>query len=151
MTLPPLWRKTLLLLHVVTSTGFTGAVAAFLALAVTGVTMREPGVYVGMKIITWAVIVPLAFASLLSGVLSSLATPWGLIRHYWVALKLGLTVVATAVLMLQMRTIDALAAGTANAEAPAAMILHASGGLTVLLLATALSIYKPRGLTGLTV
>ena len=45
------------------------------------------------------VIVPLAIASLLTGVVQALATPWGLFRHYWVVIKLFLTVFATLVLL----------------------------------------------------
>lgn len=138
--LPPAWRKLVLLLHVVTGVGFLGAVAAFLALALAGE-------YAAMRLITWTIILPLAAASLLVGVLSSLTTPWGLLRHYWLAVKLGLTLIAVAVLLLQLRTIDALAAGTAGPEAHVAMIVHSSGGLAVLLAATLLSIYKPRGVT----
>jgi hypothetical protein len=147
MTLAPGWRRAVLFLHVTTSVGFIGAVAAFLALAIAGA--RGATVYPAMQLITGTVIVPLAFASLAIGVVSSLGTAWGLVRHYWLALKLVLTVVAVAVLMLQTPTIDRLAAGTAGPGAGVAMIVHASGGLVVLLALMVLSIYKPRGLTGL--
>ncbi len=147
MSLSPGWRKLVLLLHVTTSVGFIGAVAAFLVLAIAGVAGAN--VYPAIKIMTWEVVVPLAFASLLIGIVSSVGTAWGLVRHYWLALKLGLTVVAVGVLMLQTRAIDALAAGQAAPGAGGAMILHSAGGLLVLVGVMVLSIYKPRGLTGL--
>lgn len=147
--LSPGWRKAVLFIHVATSVGFLGAVGAFLVLAIAG--LDGAPVYVAMGLITWEVIVPLAFASLLIGILSAVATPWGLWRYYWVVAKLGLTLLAVVVLMLQTRTIAALAAAPSLAgmrEAQMAMILHSGGGLVVLLLATVLSIAKPRGLTG---
>jgi hypothetical protein len=51
----------------------------------------------------------LSFASLLTGVVQSLGTPWGLFRHYWVLAKLLLTVLAVIVLLLQMEGITYLA------------------------------------------
>ena len=129
-------RRLLLTLHIASSVGLLGAVAAFLLLA-AGVASEEPG-----------------WASLLIGTLQSLVTPWGLIRHYWVVIKLGLTALALVVLLLQTETIRLLSdlpaatlASPAWAPARSSMVLHAGGGLLVLLLATVLSVYKPRGLT----
>ena len=156
MSFSPAWRKLVLVLHVTTSLGFLGAVASFLALAVTGMT-AEPAVaaavYQAMQPITWYVIVPLAFATLIIGIVQSLGTPWGLLRYYWVIVKLVLTMIAVLVLMLRTPTIDSLAAAaragdlTGFAGARFSMLLHSTGGLLVLLAATVLSVYKPRGLT----
>ena len=156
MSLSPAWRKLVLVLHVTSSLGFVGAIAAFLALAIAGATARPDlayAVYQAMPIVTWQAIVPLAFTTLLIGVLQSLGTPWGLFRYYWVIVKLVLTIIAVAVLMLQTQTIDtlALAASGGNLEGYASarfsMMLHGAGGIGVLLIATILSVYKPRGLT----
>ncbi len=157
MTFSAPWRKLVLLLHVVSSVGFIGAVAAFIALAVTGTTTADAslaaGSYQAMRVVTWGVVVPLAFASLLIGIVQSLGTPWGLFRYYWVILKLALTVVALAVLMLQTRTIDGLSAAAVSGDlasfggAKVGMVLHSVGGLVVLVIATVLSVFKPRGLT----
>jgi hypothetical protein len=155
MLLPPFWRKLVLTTHVATSVGFIGAVAAFLALAVAGLD-GDAAVYPALPIMTWWVIVPLAVVSLLIGVVSSLGTPWGLLQHYWVATKLVLTILALGVLLLQTRTIDRLAdvaraggIGPASLEGQTAMVLHGGGGLGVLLLMIVLSVFKPRGITGL--
>jgi uncharacterized membrane protein len=65
--------------------------------------------------------------------------------------KLGLTVIVVVVLQLQLRTIDALAAAEASGAlatmtaGKTAMVLHASGGIVVLIVLTLLSIIKPRG------
>ncbi|MEO5807019.1 hypothetical protein [Devosia sp.] len=109
--------------------------------------------YLGMNLITWPIIVPLAFLSLLVGVLQSLGTPWGLFRYYWVIAKLVLTVVAVVVLLIQTPIIGSLAQAahggdlTSLASGRFAMILHSAGGMAVLVLATILSVYKPRGMT----
>lgn len=157
MTLSAPWRKLILVLHISSSVGFMGAVAAFLALAITGAgttdTALAAGAYLAMPLVTWNVIVPLAFASLLIGVIQSLGTPWGLLRHYWVIIKLALTIVAVAVLMLQTEMVDALSAAARLGQlaeyggARFSMMLHGTGGLIVLAVANVLSVYKPRGLT----
>ena len=147
MIATPGWRRLTLFLHLTSGIGFIGAVAAFLALAVAGVMDAPPGIYVALKIITWSVIVPLAISSLGIGIISSLTTPWGLFKHYWVCGKLVLTLIALVVLMLQTGAIDALAADRAAPEDAAAMVVHSAGGLVVLLAIMVLSIYKPRGTT----
>jgi hypothetical protein len=106
----PRLRKFALTAHVTSSVGWLGAVAAFLALAVASLTSQDAqmvrAAYLAMELTAWFVIVPLAFASLLTGLVQSLGTKWGLFRHYWVLAKLLLTVLATIVLLLQMESIS---------------------------------------------
>lgn len=154
MTFGPLLRKTVLTIHVVTSVGWLGAVAAYLALDITAATSRDGEVvraaYVAMGIVVLWVIAPLAFVSVLVGVLNALGTTWGLFRHWWVVVKLVLTLVATGVLMLQIPGIRSMAgsarSGAALGELPGTLP-HSIGGLVVLVVVTMLSTYKPRGLT----
>ncbi len=149
--MPPNVRKLALIAHVAVSVGFSGAVAAFLALALAG--LRDGSLYGAANLVVCAVIVPAGFAALVSGVVSSLGTPWGLVRYYWVVAKLVLTVVVLIVLLLQLPTIAMLAdlsargavAGSAFSEARMALVIHASGGLAALILPLILSIYKPEG------
>jgi len=159
ITMPPSLRKFALTAHVITSVGLLGSIAAFLALVVTGLTSQDTqmvrAAYLAMELIARFVIVPLAFASLLSGLIQSLGTPWGLFRHYWVLAKLFLTVFAIVVLLSKLELIGyaaRLAAETtlSYADLRAAglqLAIHAAGGLLVLLIPTVLSVYKPRGLT----
>src|SRR3981081_2425986 len=82
------------------------------------------------------VIVPLAFASLLSGLIQSLGTPWGLFRHYWVLVKLLLTTFATIVLLAKVPRIDSAARRAAEVKLSDAglraagmpLAIHAAGG-----------------------
>ena len=111
--------------------------------------------YLTTELIAWFVIVPLAFASLLTGVVQSIGTHWGLFQHYWVLAKLSLTGFVTVILMLQMKSISYLGDiaekmdlnSAALLDARMSLIAHAGGGLLVLLIPTALSVYKPRGMT----
>src|SRR5262249_51399049 len=84
MTLPPSARKALLTTHVMSSVGWFGAVACFLILAIVGVQSASAemvrGSYLAMQVLTWTLIVPLCLASLVTGILQSLGTPWGLLR-----------------------------------------------------------------------
>jgi hypothetical protein len=103
--------------------------------------------------ITW-VLVPFAFAALLTGLTSSLGTHWGLFRHYWVIVKLVLTVVSLVVLLVQVEPIHALAERAADSTSTVVglhesrrPLVHAAGGLVVLLVVQALGIYKPQGMT----
>src|SRR6266704_1743054 len=113
MNMTPGLRKFALTVHVSSSVGFLGAVAGFLALAVAGLTSQNAQIvraaYLAMDLTGWFVIVPLCLASLLTGLVQSLGTTWGLFRHYWVLAKLSLTAIATVVLLLKMKLISYVA------------------------------------------
>ena len=124
--------------------------------AVVGLTSGDAqtvrGAYLVMERAAWLVLVPLAFASLLTGVVQSLGTPWGLFRHYWVLITLVLTILATVVLLLHMPTVSSLAAVAREADGADLLglggdLLHPGVGLLVLLVITVLNVYKPRGMT----
>lgn len=108
-----------------------------------------------MELTAWYVIVPLVFASLVTGLVQSLGTNWGPFRHYWVVTKLFLNVLVTTVLLLQLELIGYLADVSAetmlsNADLRGlrmSHVIHTAGGLLVLLVPVVLSLYKPRGLT----
>ena len=114
MTMTPGLRKFALTTHVTSSVGWLGAVGAFLALAIAGVGSEDAQIvraaYVAMHLTTWFVIVPLCLAALLTGIVQSLGTTWGLFRHYWVVTNLLLTVLATVILLVHTQPIDHVAA-----------------------------------------
>lgn len=155
MALSSALRKFLLTLHMMSSLGWAGSVAVFVVLDIGALTGNDPRLghllWLALEATIWSLLVPLAFAALVTGVLLALGTTWGLFRHYWVLFKLVLTLIATVVLVLYSRTIDTVAGmaadpGMAGMEPPSAL-LHTGGGLVVLLLTTILAIYKPRGMT----
>ena len=157
MTMPPRLRRFALTVHVTVSVGWLGAVAAFLALGMVGLTSGDAqtvrAVYLVMEPTARSVLVPLAVASLLTGLLQSLGTTWGLFRHYWVLFKLLINVLATVVLLTYMQTFRFMADVAADPGADlqavrsASPVLHAALALLLLLVATVLAIYKPRGMT----
>jgi hypothetical protein len=98
----------------------------------------------------------LSLASLATGLVCSLGSAWGLFRHYWVLFKLAINVVATIVLLLYMQTLEHLGDVAAATTLPSSRLrglsdpspaLHAAAALLLLLVATTLAIYKPRGMT----
>ncbi|MFZ3495874.1 hypothetical protein ACODT5_22085 [Streptomyces sp. 5.8] len=155
----PRGRKLALTAHVTVSVGWLGAVAAFLALAVAGLAGKDAqtarSAYLAMDVTGWYVIVPLAAASLLTGMISALGTTWGLLRHYWVVVKLVITVLATVALLVHMGPVSyvaGLAAGPdwsagEHAGLGAQLVIQSGAAVLVLLVATALSVYKPQGRT----
>jgi uncharacterized membrane protein len=143
--------------HISASVGWLGAVTVFLGMSVIGLASNhEPtvrGVYLVMEPAATFILVPLALASFVTGLIQSFVTPWGLFRHYWVLFKLVINVVATTVLILYLATFRAMAdiaddrtAGLQSVR-NASPVLHAAAALLLLLAATALAVYKPRGLT----
>ena len=152
-------RKFALATHITFSVGWFGAVAAFLALAIIGLTSKDTqivrSVYLTIELIGWFVIVPACIGALLSGVVQSLGTPWGLFQHYWILIKFFLTVAATIILLVHMKPIGFIAdivstRAISNSELSGLrfqLIVDASAALFVLLAATVLSVYKPWGRT----
>jgi hypothetical protein len=155
----PAVRKFVLTAHVTSSLAWFGAVAAFFALAIAGVASANSqvvrGAYLAMDLVNTFTVVPFCFASLVTGVVQSLGTPWGLVRHYWVLVKLVVTVVSTAILMLHTRLIGYTATAALDARFIGAdlgklriqLAADAGAALVVLLFATVLAVYKPRGVT----
>ena len=109
----PRLQKFALLAHVTFSVGWFGAVVPYLALVIVGLTSRDAesfrATYLSMELIGWYVIVPFSLAALLSGLLQSLGTQWGLLRHWWILAKLALTVFAVAILLQHMRDVSRVA------------------------------------------
>lgn len=155
----PGFRKPALTAHVVSSVGWIGSVAGFLALAIVGLTSQDGekvrAAYVAMDLTGWFVIVPLSIASPVTGVVQSFGTTWGLFRHYWVVVKFLITVPATILLLVHMQPVGHLARVVQQttlvhgdlAGLRIQLVAEAGAAVVVLLIATTLSVYKPRGLT----
>jgi hypothetical protein len=158
MTMAPGTRKAALSLHVASSVGWLGAIGAYIALDVTAAASSDASTlracYVAMGLVTRWVIVPLAVIAFATGILMSLATPWGLFRHWWVVISLALTTFATVVLFIESAVVADLAEAAADPltsdEAVRGLgttLVHSIGGAVVLIVVLALNIAKPRGLT----
>jgi hypothetical protein len=159
MQMSPSLRRLALTVHVISSVGWAGALAVFLAHSIVSIASHDVQLVrtacMAMALTAWLVILPFSLASLATGLVQALGTTWGLLQHYWVVTKLLLTSIATGVLLLKLTPIDSLAAAAADVsfatntllELKASLLVHASGGLVLLLAATFLGIYKPAGLT----
>ena len=151
--------NTTLTAHVTASVGWVGALAVFLVHALASLISQDAQMVraasLAMGLTDWFVILQLSLASFATGIVQALGTSWGLFRHYWILFKLLLTAVATIVLLLKLGSISSLtdlAAGMTLSSTDlvglrTSLMVHAAGGLLVLLTATALAIYKPSGMT----
>ncbi|MGH2356056.1 MAG: hypothetical protein ACRDJN_30990, partial [Chloroflexota bacterium] len=154
--------KLLLTMHIMVSVGWLGVVFAKVTLGLAAITTSAPNVAAALYVATESLNVafpPLAIGTLVTGVLLSLGTRWGLFQHYWVATKLALTVgVITTAVQLGGRLQEAISApsepavdgGTilGIAAAPVALLLSLSvAHLLMLGAAAVVSVYKPWGKT----
>jgi hypothetical protein len=153
-------RKLVLTAHITFSVGWLGAVITYVALAITGLTSPDTRmvgvVYPALALIGWYVIVPSSLVALLTGLIQSLGTPWGLFRYYWVLVKFLLTFVASIILVNHMPVVSkmarmvtgGMASGPDFEKLRVQLLVHAAGGLLILLFTMVLSVYKPWGKTG---
>ena len=154
-------RKLVLTGHIVLSVGWLGAVTGFRVLSIASLTSQKTeivrGAYLSMNLIGWYAIVPLGFAALLTGLVQSLGTSWGLFRQYWTVIKFGLTVGAVFLLLVHQFGAIARLSQLALSLPPGVLptfgsletriLVKAGLAVVVLLVTTVLSVYKPWGFT----
>lgn len=157
MIMPNPLRKFILTSHIMFSVGWLGAVVVFIVLAITGLTTMDNqlsrSALVAMELSAWLVIVPFCLTSLFTGIVQSLFTKWGLLRHYWVIIKLFLTIVMTILLLLHIQPISYLAKAANSpsftnaqySENLISIIAKAGAAILALVVTTTLSKYKPWG------
>ncbi|MEJ2886874.1 hypothetical protein [Actinomycetospora aeridis] len=149
-------RRVLVFVHVVVSLGWMGAGAANVVLAATALTSPlglAHACYVLIDRIDLWLVIPGAFGALGTGIALGLLTPWGLARHWWVLVKLVLTVgvilfSTLAVGVWVLESIEATAAGMAHPGPLAApLVWGGATNLVAFLLMTWASVAKPWGTT----
>lgn len=156
-------RRALLVAHVVSSVGWLGADLVLLVLAVTGLTTGDAELaracYAAIGVFVPTLLVPLTLLALATGVALAAGTRWGLLRHYWVLVKLGITAALTVAVYLALRpqaagvAVEAAAPGSAQrfleriGDVPVDLIFPPVVSTAALLFATVLSVYKPWGTT----
>ena len=140
-------HKLALTAHILTSVGWFGIaiVVAFCGLAAAASDDRvlASALYRTMETAPWLSI-PAGLAAVATGVLLGLGTSFGLVRHWWVVVKI---VIAAAVIVT-----DAVLVGHVAHDAVAGRVgppLYGStiAHVVVLGVATVLSVFKPRGRT----
>jgi uncharacterized membrane protein len=135
--------------HVAISVAWLGLSMGLLALGITAWTTGDPSLteasYRAMKVFADWLLAPVAAATLVSGLVLSLGTPWGLAHHRWVWTKFWLTLATTAATVIALRPEieHAAAAGVPDFSLVAAPTVST----TAYLFMTAVSVLKPWGLT----
>jgi hypothetical protein len=160
MIMPPALRKFALIVHLTASVGWIGAVIAYLTLVIAAMNSSNDqmvlGTGIAMKVMGWYAIIPFAITSLVTGLIMSLGTKWGLFRHYWVIFSLILTVIAVVILLQHMHPASFLNGVSIDAHSMdvnrlrsglPSELLHSGVGLVVLVVVQVLNVYKPRGVT----
>lgn len=161
--LTPALRKGLLTAHIVAAVGWIGVDAVLLVLALAGLTSTDPNVaaasYVAIGTFTSVLLVPAGVLTLATGLLLGAGTRWGIVRYWWLTVKLIITVVLTTLVILLLRpTVAEVAARAGQAGSadlsrdqlgnlPVDLIFPPSVSIAALLVATVLSVYKPWGRT----
>ncbi|GGR61751.1 membrane protein [Streptomyces aurantiogriseus] len=148
-------RRAFLVVHVAASAGWLGLTLGLLALGIaattTGSATTVEASVRAMKLFADWLLLPLAFLTLLSGLVLSLGTAWGLARHRWVYTKFWLTLATTTATVFALRPAvnSAVAAVAAGGPLPDAgdVLFGPIVSLSAYLFMTVISVLKPWGLT----
>jgi uncharacterized membrane protein len=148
-------RRASLVVHVSASAAWLGLTLGLFALAVTAATTGsavtvEASVR-AMKLFADWLLLPVAFASFVSGMVLSLGTPWGLARHRWVYTKFWLTLATTTATVFALRpgvnaAVTAVAAGDSLPDT-GDILFGPIVSLSAYVFMTVISVLKPWGLT----
>jgi hypothetical protein len=149
MRFAPRWRKAVLTAHVVTAVGWLGVDLVLLTFGVAGLSGADPElVYPAQSLVGRLLFTPLSLLVWLIGVVNAIGTPWGLLRHRWVLVKLLLTTVMLGLVLflLYPGLVEAgAAAGALPRRDRVNLVVAPAVSTSLLLFATVLSTYKPWG------
>lgn len=155
--LGPRVRKAVLVVHVLAAGTWVGVDVLVGVLVLVGRTSDDPSIaglaYRALGTFVLAPMLAAALVCLVTGLLLGLATKWGLTRYWWVLVKLVITLVLTALIVLALAPgmPDAvlhgqqLEAGVTPTGDVADLVFPPIVSLTALSVATVLSVYKPWG------
>ncbi|GAA1949701.1 hypothetical protein GCM10009754_17940 [Amycolatopsis minnesotensis] len=154
--LSPRARKVWLVLHIGVSVGWLGLSLGMVTLAVTGLVAEthavRHGAYEIFHVFDLVIVIPSVVLTITTGLVVSLGTPWGLVKHRWVLAKFVISLSIPAAAAIESRWVIELVARTEDPAAePGALggALVATVGCFAVLLwtATTLSVVKPWGRT----
>ncbi|MGP3927946.1 hypothetical protein [Streptomyces sp. 8N616] len=149
--LRPRARKFVLTCHVTVAVGWLGAEVAQFILGLVGLFTGNPELVratrLVMELLGIELIAVLAWSSLLTGLLLALATPWGLLKHYWIAAKLAVNIALMLAGHFLFRHWLQHQITTPSQTVGVQLGIGVGTGLALLMLATVISMYKPWGKT----
>jgi hypothetical protein len=150
--LSPRLRKWIVAAHTLVGVGWFGVTVAKLVLDVVAATTSDLSVarasFVFASAFDGAVFPPVSLATLITGIVLAVGTAWGLVRHWWIVVKLALTVgaIVTGVAFVGAWTEQGLVAPDAELGAVSLrLIAWASVHALMLAAATIISVLKPWG------
>jgi hypothetical protein len=150
-------RRVALVVHLASAGGWLGIDIAMAVVIVTATTTRDAATRTScllvLELITVWPLLGCGLACLLSGLVLGLGSKWGVLRYWWVAVKLALNLVLTGLVVLSLRFEvghqAALARRAAAGEAVdfdfTNLIYPPTVSPTLLLVAMTLSVVKPWG------
>ncbi|MPY78466.1 MAG: hypothetical protein GEV04_08205 [Actinophytocola sp.] len=150
-------RKGVLLVHIISVGAWFGIDVVLAVLVFTALLTDDTGVAVtSLAALELFAVWPMLVASLLSlasGIVLGLGSKWGILRYWWVLVKLVINVGMSALIVFALRPgigdaaeyAGRLAAGDATATMPEDLIFPPIVSPTLLLIAFTLSVLKPWG------
>lgn len=158
--LGPRARKTTMVVHIVSGGAWIGIDVMVGVLVVVGWSSPDAAVrgiaYQALgRFVVWPMLAA-GLTCLASGLVLGLGTRWGLLRYWWVAVKLALTVALCTLIIVVLRPGmtevrehgEALTAGETATGDVSTLFFPPAVSLTVLTLATAIAVVKPWGRIG---
>ena len=154
-------RQAVLVLHIVSAVGWIGVDFALLPLVITGLT-TDDGPTAAAAYRAVAVFVPwtipaLSLLIVSTGVLLGLGTKWGLVRYWWVTVKLVISLILTTLVFVSLlpavRSLEVTTATTGDEVRaalgdPTVFLYPPAVSSMMLLTAVVLSVTKPWGRRG---
>jgi len=160
-----LWKKLVLMLHIAFSGIMLGSAAIFLIVSLTAATTDDPAMveacYRVLRVLATSSVRASTIGTVVTGIVLSVGTHWGLVKYDWLIAKQVLTLVTIVVGFVGMNvwTLRGLELASGGSGGPAAdagafvvneTYLFIGIGLQLVSLVAmfALSVYKPRGKRG---
>jgi hypothetical protein len=155
-------RKWVIVVHAVCGIGWMGVdIALFLLLLNARTTTNAMEAIAGYKAVSLIVpiaVPPLCLGILVTGLLLGWGTPWGVLRYWWVFIKLLLSLLMTVLVFVLLlpgihalpdlaRSLTADAVRARLGPAGIQLMFPPAVSFAMLAAATVLSIFKPRALT----
>jgi hypothetical protein len=150
-------RRAVLVAHIASAGAWLGVDVAMAALILTAATAGDAGTRAfslqALEIVTVWPLLTCGGTCLLTGIVLALGSRWGLLRYWWVTVKLAINLVLTVLVLVSLRFEIAdqaergrrLAAGQTVTFDLSNLIYPPTVSPTLLLVAMTLSVFKPWG------